>query len=191
MSDNGKNEDTGAVAAEAAADHGGEHDHPPYMAVFWALLALTIIEVITPFLVEDMMAIKVTHLLALSIGAGSLVFFFRFAIGYDLKMLGTYGAVTTAVWALTMPAWSRIARLKGKRFGYFVATAGYSLLTLSWLAAGDPEPLPLLMLRAVGFGAISGGMLPNWHSTMRWPVLSSLMAYSRRSRTVAGLPPMT
>ncbi|MGI9342656.1 MAG: MFS transporter [Gammaproteobacteria bacterium] len=106
-----------------------------------------------------LMAIKVTHLLALAVGAGSLVFFFRFALGYDLKMLGLYGAVTTAVWAMTMPVWSRLARVKGKRFGYFVATTGYALMTFSWLAAGEQEPLEMILLRAVGFGAISGGML--------------------------------
>ena len=106
-----------------------------------------------------LMAIKVTHLLALAVGAGSLVFFFRFALGYDLKMLGTYGAVTTAVWAVTMPVWSRLARVKGKRFGYFVATTGYALMTFSWLAAGEQEPIEMILLRAVGFGAISGGML--------------------------------
>lgn len=106
-----------------------------------------------------LMAIKITHLLALAVGAGSLVFFFRFAMGYDLQMLGVYGAATTAVWALAMPAWARLARLKGKRFGYFVATSGYTLLTLSWLAAGPQEPLALILARAIGFGVISGGML--------------------------------
>jgi len=106
-----------------------------------------------------LMMIKVTHLLAVAVNAGSLVFFFRFALGYDLKTLGIYGAVTTAVWALAMPFWSRLARRKGKRFGYFVATSGHVLLTLSWLLAGPQEPFALLIVRAVGFGTIAGGML--------------------------------
>jgi len=107
----------------------------------------------------SLMMIKVTHLLAIAVNAGSLVFFFRFALEYDLRMLGIYGAVTTLVWALAMPLWAKLARVKGKRFGYFVATGAHVLLTLSWLAAGPQEPLVLLVLRAFGFGFISGGML--------------------------------
>lgn len=106
-----------------------------------------------------LMLIKVTHLLAVAVNAGSLVFFFRFALGFDLQTLGLYGAVTTAVWALAMPIWSRIARIKGKRFGYFVATTGHVLLTLSWLFAEPQEPLPLVLARGAGFGVIAGGML--------------------------------
>jgi GPH family glycoside/pentoside/hexuronide:cation symporter len=106
-----------------------------------------------------LMLIKITHLLAVAVNAGSLVFFFRFALGYDMKVLGVYGAVTTAVWALAMPAWSRIAQVKGKRFGYFIATTGHVLLTLSWLLAEPQEPMVFMLARAAGFGIISGGML--------------------------------
>ena len=106
-----------------------------------------------------LLAIKVTHLLALAIGAGSLFFFFRFALARDLQTLGLYGAVTTLVWALTMPLWTRLARRRGKRFGYFVATAAYAMLTLTWLLAGQDESLSLLLLRGAMFGVISGGML--------------------------------
>lgn len=108
---------------------------------------------------RTLLLIKITHLLALSIGAGSSVFFYRFVLGYDLKTLGMYGAVTTIVWALTMPVWTRIARNQGKRFGYFVATVAYSLMTLSWLLAGPDEPMLTLLGRGVLFGLIAGGML--------------------------------
>jgi GPH family glycoside/pentoside/hexuronide:cation symporter len=106
-----------------------------------------------------LLAIKITHLLALATGAGSLFFFIRYALGYDMKVLGIYGAVTTLFWALSMPFWSRVARLRGKRWGYFVATAAYVAVTLSWLIATPGEPMPLLLLRAMAFGIISGGML--------------------------------
>ena len=106
-----------------------------------------------------LMLIKVTHLLAVAVNAGSLVFFFRFALGYELQMLGVYGAVTTGIWALAMPLWSRLTRMKGKRFGYFLATSAYVLLTSSWFLAGPGEPLALLLARAAGFGIVSGGML--------------------------------
>lgn len=108
---------------------------------------------------RTLMGIKVTHLLAVAVGAGSSVFFFRFALQYDLKVLGVYGAVTTGVWVLGMPFWTRVAHMKGKRFGYFSATGAYVLLTLSWLFAGPGEPMSLMMARAVGGGIISGGML--------------------------------
>ena len=106
-----------------------------------------------------LLGIKVTHLLALSIGAGASVFFYRYVMGYDLKVLGVYGAVTTAVWAITMPVWTRLARTRGKRFGYFIATLAYAVLTFSWLFAGSNEPMPLLLGRGVLFGAVAGGML--------------------------------
>lgn len=106
-----------------------------------------------------LMGIKITHLLALATGAGSLFFFMKFALGYDLKVLGLYGAVTTFFWALSMPFWTRLARTRGKRAGYFVATFAYVLITLTWLLAEPAEPMPLLMLRAMAFGIVSGGML--------------------------------
>ncbi len=106
-----------------------------------------------------LMLIKITHLLALSIGAGSLFFFIRFALGYDLQTLGLYGAVTTLAWALSMPFWSRVANRRGKRFGYFLATCAYVLVTLTWLLAERGEPLPILLTRGFAFGVVSGGML--------------------------------
>ncbi len=106
-----------------------------------------------------LLLIKVTHLLALSIGAGSLFFMFRFVLGADLQTLGIYGAVTTVVWAIMMPVWTGIARKHGKRYGYLLATAAYSLVTLSWLLADDAEPLYGTLIRGACFGVISGGML--------------------------------
>jgi len=108
---------------------------------------------------RTLLLIKITHLLALSIGAGSSVFFYRFVLGYDLRTLGLYGAVTTIVWALAMPIWTRVARNRGKRFGYFVATLAYTLMTLSWLLAAPDEPMITLLGRGVLFGLIAGGML--------------------------------
>jgi GPH family glycoside/pentoside/hexuronide:cation symporter len=58
-----------------------------------------------------------------------------------------------------MPFWTRLARTRGKRAGYFVATLAYVLVTLTWLMAEPGEPMPLLMLRALAFGVVSGGML--------------------------------
>jgi GPH family glycoside/pentoside/hexuronide:cation symporter len=106
-----------------------------------------------------LMAIKITHLLGLAIGAGSLFFFMKYALGYDLKVLGIYGAATTLAWAVSMPMWTRLARTRGKRAGYFVSTLGYLLITLTWLLAKPGEPMSLLLLRAVAFGFVSGGML--------------------------------
>ena len=108
---------------------------------------------------RTLLLIKITHLLALAVGAGSLFFFFRFALDRDPQTLGLYGAVVAAVWALTMPLWTRIARFRGKRYGYFVATAAYTVLTLTWLIADADESIFVLLLRGAAFGVISGGML--------------------------------
>lgn len=123
-----------------------------------------------------LMFIKITHLLALAVGAGSLFFFFRYALGYDLQMLGLYGAVTTLAWAISMPAWTRLARTRGKRYGYFVATAAYVLVALSWLTAEQGEALGLLMIRATVFGVVSGGML-----LMGNAMLQDIMDHDMRS----------
>ena len=106
---------------------------------------------------RSLILIKITHLLALSIGAGSLVFFFRFVMGHDLQTLGVYGAITTIVWAILMPVWTRIANVRGKRFGYFVATVAYAVVTLSWLLAENAESMMALATRGIAFGIISGG----------------------------------
>jgi GPH family glycoside/pentoside/hexuronide:cation symporter len=106
-----------------------------------------------------LLLIKITHLLAMSIGAGSLFFMFRFVLEADLQTLGIYGAVTTIVWAVMMPVWTSIARKHGKRYGYLVATFAYSIVTLSWLLADEAEPLYGTLVRGACFGVISGGML--------------------------------
>ena len=108
---------------------------------------------------KTLLFIKITHLLALATGAGSLFFFIRYALGYDLQILGIYGAATTLAWAISMPMWSRLAKSRGKRVGYFIATAAYVLITASWALAQSGEPMPLLIARAVLFGIVSGGML--------------------------------
>ncbi|MEM8816479.1 MAG: MFS transporter, partial [Pseudomonadota bacterium] len=106
-----------------------------------------------------LLLIKISHLLGLAIGAGSLFFFFRFALGYDLQTLGYYGAATTFAWALSMPFWTRLTRSRGKRPGYFWATLLYTVMALTWLLADYREPLPLVLLRGALFGIASGGML--------------------------------
>ncbi len=108
---------------------------------------------------RNLMWIKVTHLLALALYQGTLLFYFRFALDYDARVLGLFGAVSIACWVVSMPFWTRLARAYGKRVGYFVATSAYALLTLSWLFGGSSEPLWAIVLRGVGFGLASGGML--------------------------------
>ena len=44
---------------------------------------------------------------------------------------------------------------------------------------------------AVFFQVSSLSRLPNWQSTIRWPMLSILIASCKRWRTVAGLPAIT
>lgn len=108
---------------------------------------------------QMLLAIKILHLLGLAVGAGSLLFFFTGALGYDATMLGIYGLVTTLTWTFAMPLWTRLANTVGKRKGYMIATAAYTLVTLSWLLAETQEPLAQLYTRAFFFGILSGGML--------------------------------
>jgi GPH family glycoside/pentoside/hexuronide:cation symporter len=103
--------------------------------------------------------IKVTHLLALSVGGGSLLFFFKFVIQRDLQTLGLYGALITIIWALAMPVWVRVAGRRGKRYGYFLATLAYSAIVLSWFFATADESNAGLVARGIAFGVVSGGLL--------------------------------
>jgi len=103
--------------------------------------------------------IKITHLLALSVGGGSLLVFFKFVIQHALQTLGLYGALITIVWALTMPIWVRVAGNRGKRYGYFLATAAYSAIVLSWFLADAGESNLGLVTRGIAFGIVSGGLL--------------------------------
>lgn len=108
---------------------------------------------------QMLLSIKILHLLGLAVGAGSLVFFFMAALRYDATMLGIYGMVTTLTWTLVMPFWTRLANRIGKRKGYMLATAFYTLVTLSWLLAEPQEAYAQLFGRAFLFGILSGGML--------------------------------
>lgn len=108
---------------------------------------------------QMLLMIKILHLLGLAVGAGSLLFFFTAALEYDATMLGLYGMVTTITWTLVMPFWTRLANSIGKRKGYMLATALYTVLTISWLLAEPQEPAAQLFGRAFLFGILSGGML--------------------------------
>ncbi len=108
---------------------------------------------------QMLLSIKILHLLGLAVGSGSLFFFFASALQYDATMLGIYGGVTTLTWTLVMPFWTSLANRIGKRKGYMLATAFYTLVTLTWLLAEPQEPFALLVTRAIAFGVLSGGML--------------------------------
>ncbi|MBO6505911.1 MAG: MFS transporter [Kordiimonadaceae bacterium] len=108
---------------------------------------------------QMLLAIKILHLLGLAVGAGSLLFFFTGALKYDATMLGLYGMVTTLTWTIVMPLWTWLANRIGKRKGYMLATALYTIVTLTWLLAEPQEPFAQLYGRAFMFGILSGGML--------------------------------
>lgn len=96
--------------AEQATAH--EHEHnPPYMAVFWWLLALTILEVGAGYLphltggaVVLPRIILVPLLLALAVTKAALVGMFYMHLRYDTKWLTIIFTVTVAVALLFVAA---------------------------------------------------------------------------------------
>lgn len=139
------------LALKGARDH-AEGDKP-------AALLRQLKSIVKGRSYQMLLSIKILHLLGLAVGAGSLFFFFTAALQYDPTILGLYGAVTATTWFMVMPFWTRLANRIGKKKGYFLATAAYTLVTLSWLLAGPSEPALQLYGRAVLFGVLSGGML--------------------------------
>lgn len=139
------------ISLRGVPDHGQGQHHKPVLGQLRAIIGGRAYRML--------LAIKILHLLGLAVGAGSLFFFVRFALGYDAKTLGLYGLVTTLTWAVSMPFWTRLANTRGKRAGYFIATILYTVLTLGWWLAEPGEPMALIIVRGILFGFLSGGML--------------------------------
>jgi cytochrome c oxidase subunit 4 len=77
-----------AAAAAAPVGHGAgeKHAHPNYMAVFWALLALTIVEVFTPILLPTG-GFKIFLLSGMAAAKAGLVAFYFMHLKFELPNL--------------------------------------------------------------------------------------------------------
>lgn len=82
------NDAAAAIPAEAATSGAAHetHDHPNYMAVFWALLVLTVVEVAVPY-VWHTGAIKIIMLGGLGAAKAGLVGWYFMHLKFELPNL--------------------------------------------------------------------------------------------------------
>lgn len=65
----------------------GTHEHPNYMAIFWWLLGLTIIEVAVPAVITASVP-KIALLVSLAVAKAALVALYFMHLRFEKKMLG-------------------------------------------------------------------------------------------------------
>jgi GPH family glycoside/pentoside/hexuronide:cation symporter len=102
---------------------------------------------------------KILQLIGLSSLTASLLFFVTGVIGASEGTIAIYGLSATVATIATMPLWSKISRLLGKRNTYILGCVGFSLGTLSWLLATRGEPMGLIVARGLLTGVFTGGIL--------------------------------
>jgi GPH family glycoside/pentoside/hexuronide:cation symporter len=102
---------------------------------------------------------KILQLIGLSSLTASMLFFVTGVIGASEGTVAVYGLTATVATILTMPLWSKISRVLGKRTTYIIGCAGFSLVTLSWLLAVRGEPIGLIVVRGALTGVFTGGIL--------------------------------
>jgi cytochrome c oxidase subunit 4 len=77
----------------------GEHKHPNYMAIFWWLFVLTVIEIAVIFLPLAKLTIGVL-LVALALGKASLVAMYFMHLRFETRTLGAIAVTPLAIGTL-------------------------------------------------------------------------------------------
>ena len=111
----------------------------------------------TPFLL--LLGAKITQLLGLAIFIAVLPFLFTRVLTVSDTYLGFYFLAQASTMLLSQPAWVRVSRKLGKRDSYFVAVGLYCVVGLTWLLAGEGEPLAGIVARGLVAGVGAGGLL--------------------------------
>lgn len=105
-----------------------------------------------------LLAIKFCTLMNLGVSAAQ-PFFFSHILKVSYTFLGTYVLTIQIALMLSQPLWLWVSRRLGKRRTYMVALLIALLVPLTWLWAGEGEPVILLLLRAIFGGLAAGGVL--------------------------------
>lgn len=104
---------------------------------------------------------KALQLFGLFTNTATAIFVVKFVIGREnpgawmLWFVGCAGVMQI----VTIPLWRRLAVAIEKQRTYILATAIFSLVSLSWLLAGPAEPLWFFCLRAAVKGVAASGLL--------------------------------
>jgi cytochrome c oxidase subunit IV len=74
----------------------GEHKHPNYMAIFWLLAVLTVVELVVVFLPFGKM-VNGTLLCALAVGKAAVVAMYFMHLKFETRTLGLIAIVPLAI----------------------------------------------------------------------------------------------
>ena len=102
---------------------------------------------------------KLGQLLGLATAGVTGVYFKVVILGMSYTLTTVYLVTITVVIILVLPLWSRASRKYGKRSIYMLSTAGYALVTASWLLATAEDPMSYVFVRAVFLGIFGSGVL--------------------------------
>lgn len=108
-----------------------------------------------------LLGVKFTQLLGLAAATATLIFVVRFVMHKENagSLMLWYVLVSSVIQIVTIPVWLALARRYEKRATYMLATAIFSLATLSWLLVTPEEPAVFFYLRAAVKGFAAAGLL--------------------------------
>ena len=102
---------------------------------------------------------KFCQLLGVSLSSTTGVYFKAGILGISYKFITFYLITSCLVIIAFIPLWNMASRRYGKRLTYMAASAGYALVTLTWLLATADDPLAYIFIRAVLLGICASGVL--------------------------------
>ena len=106
-----------------------------------------------------LLAAKFCQLLGVSVSTATGVYFKVVILGLSYQLTTIYLYTASVVVIAFIPAWNMVSRRYGKRLIYMASSAGYALVTLTWLLATANDPLPFVFIRAVLLGIFASGIL--------------------------------
>ena len=91
---------------------------------------------------------KFCQLLGVSLSSATGVYFKVVILGLSYQLTTLYLYTSSVVIIAFIPLWNMASRRYGKRLTYMAASAGYALVTLTWLLATADDPLAYVFIRA-------------------------------------------
>ena len=105
------------------------------------------------------LGVKLLQLTAQASSNAALLFFGAYVIKNQQAMLIAFGSFFPVGTFLAIPAWVWLGKRIGKRNSFMLAAVIYSAVMLTWLLAGEGEPIWSLGLRLTLLGAAVSGVL--------------------------------
>ena len=102
---------------------------------------------------------KLLLLLAMSSITTTMFFFVRHVLNRELAVASNIALAQTIGMLVVLPVWVWLAKRFRKQHLFMVASAGSTIVLLTWMVATAVEPTVLLLLRAFALGVFAGGSL--------------------------------